>query len=63
MSSSLSGAKAKLGIPIKTGELPNEITRASNEPAQPIQPASRTSANWIAGAELTKEVAERLHAG
>ena len=25
-------------VPIKTGELPNEITRASNEPARPVQP-------------------------
>jgi S1-C subfamily serine protease len=25
-------------VPIKTGELPNEITRASNEPVQPAQP-------------------------
>src|SRR6266540_6121336 len=25
-------------VPIKTGELPNEIARASNEPARPVQP-------------------------
>ena len=31
-------------IPIKTGELPNEITRASNEPARPVQPGRPATA-------------------
>ena len=49
-------------IPIKTGELPNEITRASNEPAQPIQPRKQDVGKFgLQVQELTKEVAERLH--
>ena len=49
-------------LPIKTGELPNEITRASNEPAQPIQPRKQDVGKFgLQVQELTKEVAERLH--
>jgi Do/DeqQ family serine protease len=51
-------------IPIKTGELPNEITRASNEPAQPVQPGqSRESGIGRFGLqvqELAGDVAKRL---
>jgi S1-C subfamily serine protease len=51
-------------VPIKTGELPNEITRASNEPAQPIQPRQPSQENvgkfGLQVQELTEEVAKRL---
>jgi serine protease Do len=51
-----------ISVPIKTGELPNEITRASNEPAQPIQPHKQDVGKFgLQVQELTKEVAERLH--
>jgi Do/DeqQ family serine protease len=54
-----------INVPIKTGELPNEIARASNEPAQPVPPSpSRDGGIGKFGLqvqELTKEVAERLH--
>src|ERR1700758_2929710 len=50
-------------IPIKTGELPNEITRASNDPARPIQPdQSRESGIGKFGLqvqELAGDVAKR----
>src|ERR1700693_1716723 len=49
-------------VPIKTGELPNEITRASNEPARPVQPGGQDVGKFgLQVQELTKEVAERLH--
>jgi serine protease Do len=49
-------------VPIKTGELPNEITRASNEPAQPAQPRRQDVGKFgLQVQELTKDVAERLH--
>ncbi|HJW39292.1 MAG TPA: trypsin-like peptidase domain-containing protein [Candidatus Udaeobacter sp.] len=52
-------------VPIKTGELPNEITRASNEPVRPVQPGQSRDAGigkfGLQVQELTKEVAERLH--
>ena len=51
-------------IPIKTGELPNEIARASNEPARPVQPGqSRENGIGRFGLqvqELTEDVAKRL---
>ena len=50
-------------IPIKTGELPNEIARASNEPARPAPPGQRESGNGKFGLqvqELTADVAKRL---
>src|SRR5262245_37376741 len=50
-------------VPIKTGELPNEIAQASN--ALPIQPPPPTKENvgkfGLQVQELTKDVAERLH--
>jgi Do/DeqQ family serine protease len=52
-------------VPIKTGELPNEIARASNEPARPVQPGESRDGGigkfGLQVQELTKEVAERLH--
>jgi S1-C subfamily serine protease len=52
-------------VPIKTGELPNEIARASNEPARPVQPGQSRDGGigkfGLQVQELTKEVAERLH--
>jgi serine protease Do len=49
-------------VPIKTGELPNDITRASNEPAQPAQPRRQDVGKFgLQVQELTKDVAERLH--
>jgi S1-C subfamily serine protease len=51
-------------IPIKTGELPGEITRASNEPAPSVQPGqSRESGIGKFGLQvqdLTGDVAKRL---
>src|SRR6059036_1661181 len=52
-------------VPVKTGELPDEITRASNQPVQPSEPKpSRDGGIGKFGLqvqELTKDVAERLH--
>src|SRR3989454_2981940 len=49
-------------MPVKTGELPNEIARASNEPIQPGQPKQEDAGKFgLQVQELTKEVAERLH--
>src|SRR5437870_7584436 len=51
-----------LKIPIKAGELPNEIARASNEPVQPGQPKPEDSGKFgLQAQEKTKEMAERLH--
>jgi S1-C subfamily serine protease len=48
-------------VPIKTGELPNEIARASNEPAQPAQPKRQEVGKFgLQVQELTAEVAKRL---
>src|SRR5438105_9612827 len=50
-------------VPIKTGELPNEIARTSNTlPVQPSQPKQESVGKfgWQVK-ELTKDVAERLH--
>src|SRR6266403_970736 len=47
-------------VPVKAGELPNEITRASNEPIQPAQPKEEDTGKFgLQVQELTKEVAER----
>jgi Do/DeqQ family serine protease len=50
-------------VPIKTGELPNEIAQASN--ALPIQPPAPTQENLgkfgLQVQDLTKDVAERLN--
>src|SRR5213082_842852 len=49
-------------LPIKTGELPNEITRASNQPVQPSEPKPQDLGKFgLQVQELTKDVAERLH--
>jgi serine protease Do len=49
-------------IPVKTGELPNEITQASNEHIQPPPPTQQEVGKFgLQVQELTKEVAERLH--
>jgi len=50
-------------IPVKTGELPNEISRVSNEPAQSPkqQPPEALGKFGLQVQDLTKEVAERLH--
>src|SRR6266508_3976615 len=54
-----------LKVPVKTGELPDEITRASHQPIQPSEPKpSRDGGIGKFGLqvqELTKDVAERLH--
>src|SRR6266478_2653758 len=48
-------------LPIKTGELPNDIARASNEPAQPVQPKRQEVGKFgLQVQELTEEVAKRL---
>jgi Do/DeqQ family serine protease len=49
-------------VPVKTGELPNEIARASNERIQPGQATQEDAGKFgLQVQELTKEVAERLH--
>ncbi|HJX26262.1 MAG TPA: PDZ domain-containing protein, partial [Chthoniobacterales bacterium] len=48
-------------IPVKTGELPNEISRASNEPVQPGPKPEDVGKFGLQVQDLTKEVAERLH--
>jgi len=51
-----------LKIPIKTGELPNEIARASNEPLRPGQPRPEDAGKFgLQVQEITKEMSERLH--
>src|SRR5437762_6370875 len=51
-----------LKVPVTTGELPNEIARASNEQIQPGQPKQEDAGKFgLQVQELTKEVAERLH--
>jgi serine protease Do len=51
-------------VPVKTGELPNEIARASNEPINPAQPKQEDVGKFgLQVQDLTKEVAERLHLG
>jgi serine protease Do len=51
-------------VPVKTGELPNEIARASNESIPPTQPKEPENGKFgLQVQELTKEVAERLHLG
>ncbi|MFL6537186.1 MAG: PDZ domain-containing protein, partial [Chthoniobacterales bacterium] len=56
------GQTMKVGVP--TGELPNEIARASNEQRPPNQPpAPDTNKFGLQVQEITKDVAERLHLG
>ncbi|HWX18260.1 MAG TPA: trypsin-like peptidase domain-containing protein [Chthoniobacterales bacterium] len=51
-------------VPVKTGELPNEIARASNEPIRPAQSKQEDVGKFgLQVQDLTKEVAERLHLG
>ncbi len=49
-------------VPVQTGELPDEITRASNVPPQPVQPRQQEIGKFgLQVQEITKEVAQRLH--
>src|SRR5438874_12097524 len=49
-------------VPVKTGELPSEIARASNERIQPGQPKQEDAGKFgLQVQELNKEVAARLH--
>jgi serine protease Do len=51
-------------IPVTTGELPNEISRASNEPIQPGQPKQDELGKFgLQVQDLSKEMAERLKLG
>jgi serine protease Do len=54
-----------LKIPVTTGELPNEISQASNEikPPAPSKPEESTNKFGLQVQELTKEVATRLKLG
>jgi serine protease Do len=53
-----------LKVPVTTGELPNEISRASNEPARPPQnPEQESGKLGLQIQELTKEMAQRLKLG
>src|SRR5437016_5434735 len=48
-------------VPVKTGELPDEITRASNRPVQPSEPKSQDiGKSGLKVLEVTKDVAARL---
>src|SRR5438552_1467637 len=49
-------------VPVKTGDLPDEITRASNQPIQPSEPKPQDVGKFgLQVQELTQDVAERLH--
>ncbi len=51
-----------LKIPVTTGELPGEISRASNEQINPNQPKPEDVGKFgLQVQELSKEVADRLH--
>ena len=51
-------------IPVTTGELPSEISRASNEPIQPGQPKQEELGKFgLQVQDLSKEMAERLKLG
>ena len=51
-------------MPVTTGELPNEISRASNEPARPPQdPEEEAGKFGLQVQELTKEMAQRFKLG
>jgi len=54
-----------LKIPVTTGELPNEISQASNEikPPAPTKPEESSNKFGLQVQELTKEVAARLKLG
>ena len=52
----------RVKVPVKTGELPNEIARASNEPPRQVQPNRQEVGKFgLQVQEVTKDVAERLH--
>jgi serine protease Do len=49
-------------VPVKTGELPGEITPAANRPIHPSEPKQQDVGKFgLQVQELTKDVAERLH--
>lgn len=53
-----------LKVPVTTGELPNEISRASNEPARPSQNREEEAGKFgLQVQELTKEMAQRFKLG
>ena len=53
-----------LKIPVTTGELPGEISRASNDQTKPNQPMAEDVGKFgLQVQELSKEVVERLHLG
>jgi serine protease Do len=53
-----------LNVPVTTGELPNEISRASNEPARPPQEKQQELGKFgLQVQELTKEMAQRFKLG
>src|SRR5438067_8258254 len=54
-----------LRVPVTTGELPNEISRASNEPARPPQNRDEEEDGkfGLQVQEMTKEMAQRLKVG
>src|SRR5437868_11673401 len=53
-----------LTVPVTTGELPNEISRASNEPAQPPQNREEEAGKFgLQVEELAKERAHRVKLG
>jgi serine protease Do len=53
-----------LKIPVTTGELPNEIARASNETVRPPQNSEEQTGKFgLQVQELTKEMAQRLKLG
>ena len=53
-----------MSIPITTGELPNEISRASNQPAPQNAPLEQESGKFgLQDQELSKEMAERMKLG
>jgi serine protease Do len=53
-----------LKVPVTTGELPNEISRASNEPVRPPQENQQEVGKFgLQVQELTKEMAQRFKLG
>ena len=53
-----------LKVPVTTGELPNEISRASNEPSRPQQEQQQEVGKFgLQVQELTKEMAQRFKLG
>src|SRR5438132_10906039 len=53
-----------LKVPVTTGELPNEVSRASNEPARPPQNREEEVGKFgLQVQELTKEMAQRFKLG